>query len=273
MNAEIKKYNITLLGCGKMGSALLSAWLGKSLVGRVLAVDPHSLPEQFLTLDQISYTASLPDDISGFDDVLVIAIKPQIMRETLQTLSPVIPQHTLVISIAAGQTLLSIEEILKPESAVIRSMPNTPAAIGKGMTVAVSGRSVTAQQKECADILLRASGELEWLSDESLMDAVTALSGSGPAYIFYLIECLAAAGERIGLPTKMAQTLARQTVIGSAALAEYTPEISAEQLRKNVTSPNGTTQAALDILMDGKFRNALTDALSAARNRSKELSS
>lgn len=262
-----KTYNITLLGCGKMGRAMLDGWLSREIVNRVLVVDPHesNVPDA----PQISYCADFPDHVERYNDILVIAVKPQIIADALDTVD--LPDGMAVLSIAAGQSLDTLQSYFSGGTGIIRSMPNTPAAIGKGISVAIANEYVTDEQKTCAGLLLRAVGDVEWITNENLMDAVTALSGSGPAYVFYLIECLSQAGVDIGLDAGMATKLARQTVIGSAALAEHDALVDASLLRKNVTSPNGTTQAALDVLMDGRFQNILLDTLRAAQKRSVEL--
>ena len=180
-------------------------------------------------------------------------------------------KDALILSIAAGQSLAALESFFAAGQPVVRSMPNTPAAIGKGVSAAITNRHVSDKQKAMASRLLEASGTVSWIADESLMDAITALSGSGPAYVFYLIEALAKAGETIGLDPQLSMSLARQTVIGSAALAEDSCDIPAEILRKNVTSPGGTTEAALKILMDGEFQALLNEALKAAKDRGIEL--
>lgn len=252
-----------------MGQALLCAWLKNDLSETVTVIDPHHNPE--LNDSRISHFSEYPHDIKIPTDILVIAVKPQILKDIFEPIVNYIDHNTAILSIAAGQSLSSLEDIFGAKKSIIRSMPNTPAAIGKGMSVAIANKNTTIQQRDAANQLLLAAGHVEWIEDEALMDAVTALSGSGPAYIFYFIECLAKAGENIGLEKNMAITLARQTVIGSAALAETEPHISAEILRKNVTSPNGTTQAGLEVLMDGQFQNILIETLTAAQKRSKEL--
>ena len=183
-----------------------------------------------------------------------------------------IPNRTPILSIAAGQSLANFAAYFEPERPVIRAMPNTPAAIGKGMSVAIPNNHATEAHRRIAQNLLSAAGEFLWLESESQMDAVTAVSGSGPAYVFYLMEALAKAATEAGLPEDQAMILARQTVIGSAALAERDASPPG-LLRRNVTSPGGTTEAALAVLMDGRFEEIMTKAVAAATARSKELSS
>jgi pyrroline-5-carboxylate reductase len=209
-----------------------------------------------------------PRDI-GDVATLVIALKPQMFREAGAMLKSFAASSTLVVSIMAGTTIASISGLCG--GSVVRAMPNTPAAIGRGITVAVAANDVSAGQRAVADALLRATGSVEWIDDESLMDAVTAVSGSGPAYIFLLAEELARAGVAAGLPQELATKLARETVAGSGELL-LRSESPAATLRQNVTSPGGTTAAALEVLMgpDG-MQSLMTRAVAAATRRSKEL--
>jgi len=263
-----KNKNITLVGCGKMGSALLKGWLASDIQATFSVIDPHNIP--FRGLDHFRDTAEASKTLAK-TDLVIIAVKPQIMAEICNALNQHIQGDALILSIAAGQSIQNFENYFGPKQPIIRSMPNTPAAIGKGMTVAIANTNVTAQQQKLAQTLLESAGKLEWLTDEAMLDAVTALSGSGPAYLFHLIEILSKAGEKTGLPAETAKTLARQTIIGSAALAEQDKETSADILRKNVTSPGGTTEAALKILMDGRLQELFDEALKAATKRSLEL--
>jgi pyrroline-5-carboxylate reductase len=268
--ASAKPLHITLIGCGKMGSAMMHGWLSQDLIETAVIIDPHGIEDALLHNSRVSHFHAMPDrPITS--DVLVLAVKPQILQDACAAITAHITPQTLILSIAAGQSLSSLGSIFGAQHPIIRSMPNTPAAIGKGITAAIKNSHVTEDQCAHAQSLLHAIGRIEWIMDETLMDAITALSGSGPAYIFYMIEALAKAGETLGLSAQSAMTLARQTVIGSAALAESTPNITSENLRKNVTSPNGTTQAALDVLMDGRYQDILSQALIAARDRSIDL--
>ena len=202
--------------------------------------------------------------------MLVVAVKPQMFREAGPQLRSLVGAKTLMVSIMAGTTLAVLKEICG--GVAVRAMPNTPAAIGRGITVAVAGQGVEKPQRDIADALLRATGSVEWIDDESLMDAVTAVSGSGPAYIFLLAEELARAGVAAGLPEALATKLARETVAGSGELLRRS-DLTSATLRENVTSPGGTTAAALSVLMgDGGFQSLLTRAVAAATKRSKELS-
>ncbi len=265
-------YTMTLIGCGKMGGAMLRSWLDNDLIGHVNIIKPSPPSEEFLTDNRVFHTTSSMDHIIE-DDLLVLATKPQTLKDACENLAQNISQKTAVLSIAAGQSLTNIESLFSEQQPIIRVMPNTPAAIGKGMNIATANSATTQDQMRITTDLLNACGICQWIEDEGLMDAVTALSGSGPAYVFYLIEMMAKSGEEIGLPPEMAQTLARQTVIGSAALAEHSPETSASDLRVNVTSPGGTTQAALEVLMDGRMQEIMHEALNAAKKRSIDLNS
>lgn len=264
---------LLLLGCGKMGSALLERWLAQKLASHVIVVDPAPLPEAFAGDSRVKGLKELPEQFHKDPDVVVVAVKPQILNAVLQRLANYKFSRTLYLSIAAGKPVKLFEELLGPKTPVVRSMPNTPASIGRGVIAAVANSHTDAEQKSAVGKLLRCSGMLVWLENEVLMDAVTALSGSGPAYVFLLIETLAKAGEKLGLPPDTAMKLARQTVIGSAALAEDQADVPASQLRQNVTSPGGTTEAALDILMgDAAMQKLFDSALRAARDRGKALS-
>jgi pyrroline-5-carboxylate reductase len=260
---------VVLAGAGKMGGAMLSGWLAQGLDARHLAViEPH--PSQEIR----SYLASgvrlnpSPQD-AGDIAAFVVALKPQAFREAGPSLKPYVDAATLVVSIMAGTTIASLAEVLGGH--IVRAMPNTPAAIGRGITVAVAAKDVSAAQRETADGLLRATGSVEWVNEEGLMDAVTAVSGSGPAYIFLLAEELARAGIAAGLPEALATKLARETVAGSGELL-HRSDLAAATLRQNVTSPGGTTAAALEVLMgkDG-LQSLLTRAVAAATKRSQEL--
>jgi pyrroline-5-carboxylate reductase len=260
---------IVLAGAGKMGGAMLSGWLARGLdAKRVAVIEPQPSGEiSALATKGVRLNPS-PKQL-GSIATLVIALKPQTFRETGSALKSFSGPSTLVVSIMAGTTIASIEAACG--GSVVRAMPNTPAAIGRGITVAVAAKNVSTAQRAVADALLRATGSVEWVDDESLMDAVTAVSGSGPAYIFLLAEELARAGVEAGLPQELAAKLARETVAGSGELLHRSDEPSAT-LRQNVTSPGGTTAAALEVLMgpDG-MQSLLTRAVAAATRRSREL--
>jgi pyrroline-5-carboxylate reductase len=260
---------IVLAGAGKMGGAMLSGWLARGIDAKhVVAIEPYPSREIGALVKKGVRLNPLPKDI-GTVATLVIALKPQMFREAGPALKPFAGSSTLVVSIMAGTPIASIREVCG--GSVVRAMPNTPAAIGRGITVAVAAKNVSAAQRTVADALLRATGSVEWVDDESLMDAVTAVSGSGPAYIFLLAEELARAGVEAGLPAELATKLARETVAGSGELL-HRSEVPSATLRQNVTSPGGTTAAALEVLMgpDG-MRSLLTRAVAAATKRSKEL--
>ena len=266
--AQIKG-TIVLAGAGKMGGAMLSGWLTQGLdAKRVGVIEPHPSDEiSALATKGIRLNPS-PKDV-GTVATLVVALKPQTFREASAMLKSFTGPSTLVVSIMAGTTIKSISEVCG--GSVVRAMPNTPAAIGRGITVAVAASNVSAAQRAVADALLRATGSVEWVDDENLMDAVTAVSGSGPAYIFLLAEELARAGVEAGLPAELATKLARETVAGSGELL-HRSELASATLRENVTSPGGTTAAALKVLMgpDG-MQSLLTRAVAAATQRSKQL--
>jgi pyrroline-5-carboxylate reductase len=260
---------IVLAGAGKMGGAMLSGWLAQGLdANHVGVIEPHPSDDiPALAAKGIRLNPS-PKQI-GAAATLVVALKPQMFREAGLMLKSFTGPATLVVSIMAGATIASIEQVCG--GMVVRAMPNTPAAIGRGITVAVAANRVSAAQRAIADALLRATGSVEWIDDEGLMDAVTAVSGSGPAYIFLLAEELARAGVEAGLPLALATRLARETVAGSGELLRRS-ELASATLRQNVTSPGGTTAAALEVLMgkDG-LQPLLTRAVAAATRRSKEL--
>jgi pyrroline-5-carboxylate reductase len=260
---------IVLAGAGKMGGAMLTGWLARGLEPKQVAViEPYPAAEiSALAAKGIRLNPQAKD--VGSAATLVVALKPQMFREAGPALKPFAGPATLVVSIMAGTTMASITQVCG--GSVVRAMPNTPAAIGRGITVAVAANNVSASQRAVADALLRATGSVEWVDDESLMDAVTAVSGSGPAYVFLLAEELARAGVEAGLPADLATKLARETVAGSGELLHRSEEASAT-LRQNVTSPGGTTAAALEVLMGaGGLQSLLTRAVAAATRRSKEL--
>lgn len=268
---------ILLIGCGKMGSAMLSGWLDQGIDQQaMLIVDPYlegiknSFPE--LSKNQLHETiATLPKKITP--SFVIMAVKPQMMDQALGELKSRELSSAVILSVAAGKTIFSFADQLGKEQAIIRAMPNTPAAIGKGITVCCANELVSQNHKEVCTKLLETVGAVEWIDDETLMDSVTALSGSGPAYVFYLVEAMAAAGESIGLPGELSKKLARQTVSGAGALLDVSDE-KASKLRENVTSPGGTTAAALDVLMsDEGLAKILRRAMIEAKNRSKELAS
>jgi pyrroline-5-carboxylate reductase len=264
--AQIKD-TIVLAGAGKMGGAMLTGWLAGGLDAKCVAViEPHPSDEiNALGARGIRLNPKETGDVA----TLVVALKPQMFREAGTMLKSFVGSSTLVVSIMAGTTIAALEEVCG--GSIVRAMPNTPAAIGRGITVAVAANNVSAAQRAVADALLRATGSVEWIDDENLMDAVTAVSGSGPAYIFLLAEELARAGVAAGLPAELATKLARETVAGSGELLHRSDAPSAT-LRQNVTSPGGTTAAALEVLMgEGGMQQLMIRAVAAATRRSKEL--
>jgi pyrroline-5-carboxylate reductase len=262
---------IVLAGAGKMGGALLDGWLRAGLdPAKVAVIEPAPAP-------QITALAArglrLNPHPSALTDVaaIVVAVKPQTADQAMPAIAPLAGASTVVVSIMAGRTLQFLSHSLKNAGAFVRAMPNTPASIGRGITVAVPLR-ITAAQRDLAHRLLAATGTVEWVEDERLMDAVTAVSGSGPAYIFLLAEALAEAGAAAGLPRELADKLARETVAGSGELL-HRSSLDAVTLRENVTSPGGTTAAALGVLMgnDG-LAQLMKKAIAAATERSRKLS-
>lgn len=263
---SIKGRGLVLLGCGKMGSAMLAGWLKGGLAPEdVWVTDPA--PSAWVKSTGAHLNQPMPEDPAIF----LVAVKPQMMDAALPGGSP-FSGRTLVLSVAAGTPLSRYEASFGAGTPVIRSMPNTPAAVGKGITALVGNAASQEADMALAEALLSAVGQTVRLESEAQMDAVTALSGSGPAYVFHLIETMAAAGIAEGLPEDMAMHLARATVAGAGALAEASDE-GPDQLRINVTSPGGTTAAGLKVLMDDVqgFPALLREAIAAAANRSREL--
>lgn len=259
---------ILLVGCGKMGSALLRGWRKDETLDIVIVCP--SPKEESAHVTWIDAPDKL--DPSFSPDVVVMAVKPQQMADILPAYANYADR--LFLSIAAGKTLTHLAQLLgNPHAAILRSMPNLPAQIGQGITVVTSSAAVTPAQKQLGHKLLESIGLVEWINDETLMDAVTALSGSGPAYVFALCEAMAVAGEQLGLSPELAATLARQTAIGSGALLAKSCA-TASELRIAVTSPAGTTEAALATLLDNEtgLAQLLLQAMTAARDRARELS-
>jgi pyrroline-5-carboxylate reductase len=261
---------LALVGAGKMGAAMLEGWLGRGLdAARVVVLEPQPSLQVARYGTQGLRLNPPRDGLRA--DVIVLAVKPQSAREVMPQLTSLVGPSSLVLSIMAGRTLKFLQGALPANTAVVRSMPNTPAAIGRGITVAVPNAAVTAAQRQIATDLLAATGAVEWVADEALMDAVTAVSGSGPAYVFLLAESLARAGAAAGLPHELAERLARATVAGAGELLHRSTE-DAATLRKNVTSPGGTTAAALEVLMaDDGLDPVMKKAIAAATKRSKDL--
>jgi pyrroline-5-carboxylate reductase len=265
--------SLVLVGAGKMGGAMLRGWLELGLApGGVALVDPSPEPDIIELAARRGLRLNPPDEAIAGPEVLVLAVKPQMLDAAAPRLAALAGAHTLAISIIAGKTIANLQARLPRVGAIVRAMPNTPAAVGRGATAAAASEGVSAAQRETARTLLSAVGQFDWLPDESLIDAVTAVSGSGPAYVFLLAEALAEAGTGLGLPPDLAMRLARATVEGAGELMHREPEVPASRLRENVTSPAGTTAAALEILRGPDGMAALMRrAVAAAHRRAGEL--
>ena len=265
--------SLALVGAGKMGGALLKGWLEGGLApSRVTLIDPSPSPDiaalaamHGIALNPAAANRTAPE-------VLVLAIKPQTLDAAAPGIADLATARTLVVSIVAGKTIANLEARMPQASAFVRAMPNTPAAVGRGVTGATASAAATPRQRDLAQTLLSAVGAFDWLPDEGLIDAVTAVSGSGPAYVFALAEALAEAGAALGLPQDLAMRFARATVEGAGELMHRDPEISTARLRENVTSPGGTTAAALAVLRapDG-LASLMRRAVAAAHKRAGEL--
>jgi pyrroline-5-carboxylate reductase len=251
-----------------MGQALLAGWIGQGVAPqsiRVIEPQPVDLPPGVIRHGGVE---GVPADFAP--EIVLLAVKPQVMDQVLPPYARFAGKAAF-LSIAAGKTIAGMSRVLGGQTAIVRAMPNTPAAIGRGITVACANAGVTSSQRQHCARLLEAVGAVEWADDEGLIDAVTAVSGSGPAYVFWLAECLAEAGRKAGLPADLAERLARATVAGSGELLHRAAETPA-RLRENVTSPGGTTAAALAVLMaeDG-LKPLMERAVAAATRRSREL--
>jgi pyrroline-5-carboxylate reductase len=265
---------VILVGCGNMGYAMLSGWLasGKLKADQAFVVEPNAE----LRARAAAVGCSVTESVEGLDadlspDLIVVAVKPQVLAQVLEGYKRFAGGKTTFLSIVAGVPIATFERILGDGASVVRCMPNTPAAIGKGMMVVFQNGNVKPEAGAFVRELLSASGEVATIADEGLMDAVTAVSGSGPAYVFHFIECLTAAAIEVGLPADTAKLLAMQTVYGAANLARESGE-EPGRLREQVTSPNGTTAAALAVLMGGdRLKTLVGEAVEAARARSVEL--
>ncbi len=262
---------LVLIGAGKMGDALLRGWLGRGVpAGQVVVFEPAP-SAGLLSLTNATAIRLNPQMAEVADvAVLVLAVKPQAMQDVLPQFIPLAQDGAMVLSIAAGKPIRFFEQVFAG-APIVRAMPNTPAAIGQGMSVLCANAHVSDPQKALATDLLGAVGDVAWIADEALMDAVTAVSGSGPAYVFLLIETLAKAGEEAGLDATLAYRLALTTVSGAGALAAQSDQ-PASVLRENVTSPGGTTAAALDVLMrPAGLQSLMDEAVLAATRRSRDL--
>jgi len=271
--SDLSSLRLLLVGCGKMGGAMLRGWLARGMQAKnAVVVEPVPVAMGDIAGIGIVHAATPTGIAKDFaPDVLVLAVKPQFMDEAIDHYARFIRPEVLVLSIAAGKTIDYFRRHLGTKAAIVRAMPNTPAAIGRGISVAVADKPVTKAQRDLADTLLAACGEVAWVGDEDLINPVTALSGGGPAYVFLLMEVLAEAGRKAGLPADLATRLARVTVSGAGELARLSPETAA-QLRHNVTSPKGTTLEALKILLaDDGIQPLFDRAIAAATRRSREL--
>jgi pyrroline-5-carboxylate reductase len=272
---KIEDGALCLVGAGKMGSALLAGWIkaGEAKKTPIVVIDPNINPEiESLAKSGIVLVNPELDDLEEVRfEVCVLAVKPQVMDEAMKSVQFLRGKGTAILSIAAGRTIGSFESYFGSEVPIVRTMPNTPASIGRGISVACANSSVSPEVQARVTDLLQSVGQVAWIDDEEALDAVTGVSGSGPAYVFLLIECLALAGARQGLDADLSMQLARATVEGAGALAALSDE-TPNQLRKNVTSPKGTTEAALKVLMgDGGLEELMAKAVAAATARSKEL--
>jgi pyrroline-5-carboxylate reductase len=266
--------SVALIGAGNMGLAMLEGWAKEGLSGGdVVVVEPN--PSQRLSdLCAVKGFRVAAQPAAGYArDAVILAVKPQALDAGAASAAPFVGPGSVVVSILAGKRIADLSARLPAAKAIVRAMPNTPAAIGRGMTGAFANSETTEPQRALADALLKAAGQVEWVESEALIDAVTAVSGSGPAYVFYLVESLAAAGVAAGLPEALAGRLARATVEGVGELLHRQPETSAETLRQRVTSPGGTTAAALGVLMGEEgLAPLMSRAVAAAKKRAEELS-
>lgn len=266
--------SIVLVGAGKMGQAMLEGWLKQGLdPARIVAIDPLLEGEgRARLLEKGVRLEAKPDGVAP-PEALILAIKPQTLEAAAPGLRGLVGPRTVILSILAGKRISDLATRLPQGALIVRAMPNTPAAVGRGISALAAGPGVGARERALAESLLGCVGRTEWVADEGLIDAVTAVSGSGPAYVFLLVECMAAAGAKLGLPPDLALRLARATVEGAGELLFREPGIEAATLRRNVTSPGGTTAAALEVLMaqDG-LAPVMERALAAAARRAGELS-
>lgn len=265
-------FTLGIIGYGKMGGALHRGWLAAGYHARYIIISPDQAVRE-------DGTSRFYNDINDPDtqqaladcDLVLLAVKPQILADVCASLKAYIAPGAVILSIAAGQSLAVLQSYFTPQQAIVRSMPNTPAAIGKGVSGYVPNALCTAAHLDRVQDLLSIAGHVHALPSEALMNALNAVSGSGPAYLFYFTEALTQAAEKAGLPADLAAALARQTVIGSASLMDADSDVPPATLRQNVTSPGGTTQAALEFLMDGRLQDVMNDAIDAAVRRAEDL--
>jgi pyrroline-5-carboxylate reductase len=276
--SSAKAGSVLLVGAGRMGGALLKGWLaGGFPFAQIFVQEPSPPPDVAEAIASAGIRTGTPPAMDAPPEVVLLAVKPQMIEAVLPGVAPLAGARTVVLSIVAGTSMATIGRYLPADTAIIRAMPNTPAAIGRGITALCADPHATPQQRAACETLLKVGGETVWVEEEGLIDVVTAVSGSGPAYVFLLAECLAEAGQAAGLDAELAARLARATVSGSGALLDQSPLDPAE-LRRNVTSPGGTTQAALQILMGSgeagasqPMQELMTRAVAAALRRAREL--
>ena len=265
---------ICLVGCGKMGSSLLEGWSLLSLINEILIIEPNqeSIPKELIKIKKFNFYNDLSKiENSNVFDIIVLAVKPQVMKDVIIKLAKLNIKSNAWLSIAAGLPVDFFENYLGKNQAIIRTIPNTPSSILKGITAMYFNRNCNSQIIENSEILMNAVGETIKVSDEELMDAYTAVSGSGPAYIYYMVEAMINAGIQIGIDPDNAKKLAEKTLVGSAYLLEN-KNVDAQELRKDVTSPKGTTEAGLEVLMkDKNFFKLVKNAINHAKNRGKDL--
>lgn len=265
---------LILVGAGKMGSAMLEGWLKQDLSpDDVIVVEPFAATAQLISdklgVKTVSSAAEISDGAAP--ETIVLAVKPQMMDDAIGDYQRFVSESCVFVSVAAGKTIDYFETHLGTATAIVRAMPNTPAAVGRGITVCCPNQHVSDEQREWADTLLKSVGVVEWVDNEGHIDVVTALSGGGPAYVFLLVEVMAQAGIDAGLPADLSMRLARTTVAGAGELLHQSSE-DAATLRKNVTSPAGTTYEALQVLMaEDALQPMMTEAIKQATRRSREL--
>lgn len=269
MNTSLTNKCIGFIGVGIMGSSIIKSLLSHSLKSDQICIADKSKEKVELLKNHHQVKASSISEIGQSCDVIILAVKPQDLPDVLNELKLTIKEQTLVISIAAGKTIKFIENQLPSSTPVVRVMPNTPAQIGKGISAIATGSKVSRDALEIATALFSTTGEVVVLTEDKI-DAVTSLSGSGPAYFFYFVEAMIKAGVELGLTSEIATKLAIETISGSAAMLKES-NLDAFTLRKNVTSPKGTTAAALEVFSDFDLEKIVSKAMSAAKNRAQEL--
>jgi pyrroline-5-carboxylate reductase len=271
--SRLHERRLALIGAGNMGFALLEGWAGQGLQGdAVTIIEPNPSTQLIALCKNTGFELYAEPKACIPSDAVVLAIKPQMLDESVNAAGYFLHSGALLISILAGKSIKDLSARFPQISSVVRAMPNTPAAVGRGMTGIYASDATSAKQRDLTESLLKPISQVEWLSEEKQIDMLTAISGSGPAYVFYLVETLASAGVKLGLSAALSQKLARATIEGAGELLHQMPDVTAEDLRKRVTSPGGTTAAALAILMkDDGLAAILEQAVEAARHRAEEL--